>query len=87
MIVTRRGERAFTPASVTAETGKAVRLRYRNSSEESHNLTFLSPLSAATATILEPGEEELLEFPAPAAGRYRFVCTIHPGMGGALVVD
>lgn len=87
LIVTRPGERAFTPASMTAETGTTVRLTYRNSSDESHNLTFLGALSVATATILEPGQQELLEFPAPAAGHYRFVCTIHPGMEGSLVVE
>jgi plastocyanin len=87
IVVTRLGERAFTPAYLTATTGTTVRLIYRNSSDESHNLTFLSPLSAATATILEPGREELLEFPAPATGSYRFVCTIHPGMEGTLAVE
>jgi plastocyanin len=87
LIVTGPGQRAFTPASLTAETGTTVRLLYRNSSGESHNLTFLSPLSAATATILDPGREELLEFPAPATGRYRFVCTIHLGMEGALIIE
>ena len=87
LIVTAPGERAFTPASLTAATGTTVRLIYRNSADEAHNLTFLSPLSAATETILEPGQEELLEFPAPATGRYRFVCTIHPGMEGALIVE
>jgi plastocyanin len=87
LIVTGPGERMFVPASLTAEAGTSVRLIYRNSSDESHNLTFLSPLSAATTTILDPGREELLEFPAPATGRYRFVCTIHPGMEGALIVE
>jgi plastocyanin len=87
LIVTAPGERAFAPPSLTAETGTTVRLIYRNSSHESHNLTFLSPLSVATSTILEPGREESLEFRAPAAGQYRFVCTIHPGMEGALVVE
>jgi plastocyanin len=87
VIVTSLGERAFTPPSLTAETRTTVRLIYRNSSDESHNLTFLSPLSAATATILGPGREEPLEFAAPAPGRYRFVCTIHPGMEGTLTVE
>lgn len=87
IIVSRPGERAFTPASLTAETGTTVRLIYRNSSDESHNLTFLSPLSAATETIVEPGQEDGLEFQAPAPGPYRFVCTIHPGMEGTLVVE
>lgn len=87
VIVTESGQRAFDPASVTAATGTTVRLLYRNSSQESHNLTFLSPLSAATKTIMEPGQEELLEFAVPAAGLYRFVCTIHPGMAGALTVE
>jgi plastocyanin len=87
LIFTTPGERAFTPPSLTAETGTTVRLIYRNSSDEAHNLTFLGPLSAATKTIMEPGQEELLSFPAPAAGSYRFVCTIHPGMEGTLVVE
>lgn len=87
LIVTAPGERTFTPASLTGETGTTVRLIFRNSADEAHNLTFLSPLSAATKTIMEPGQEELLQFPAPPAGRYGFVCTIHPGMEGTLIVE
>lgn len=87
VISTPRDRQVFLPATVTAPSTGTVRLLYRNESSVSHNLTFLDPLSVATRTILEPGTEELLEFPAPPSGSYRFRCTIHPGMEGTLTVQ
>ena len=41
----------------------------------------------ATSTVVAPGASETLEFKAPDPGEYPFVCTLHPGMGGTLVVE
>jgi plastocyanin len=81
------GRRAFVPSSARVAAGSAVRVLFRNRSDEAHNLTFLAPLEVGTDTIVESGREQLVELAAPARGSYRFVCTIHPGMGGVLSVE
>ena len=52
-----------------------------------HNLTFGDPIDAGTAVTVAPGDSEVIEFTAPEAGEYTFVCTLHPGMEGVLVVE
>jgi glucose/arabinose dehydrogenase/plastocyanin len=77
----------FIPTEITVPAGATVRLTFVNESDSvPHNLTFGEPISAATATTVGPGEEETIEFTAPEAGEYTFVCTLHPGMEGTLVV-
>ena len=44
-------------------------------------------LLQADSTVVVPGASETLEFKAPDPGEYAFVCTLHPGMGGTLVVE
>ena len=80
-------ELKFEPAEVTAPTGADVALTFENQSTVPHNLTFQAPINVATATIVAPGASETLEFTAPEAGEYPFVCTLHPGMDGTLIVD
>ena len=78
----------FMPAEVTVPAGATVRLTFVNESDSvPHNLTFGDPIDAATATTVAPGEEETIEFTAPEAGEYTFVCTLHPGMEGTLIVE
>jgi plastocyanin len=68
--------------------GVTVVLTFVNESDSvPHNLTFGDPINAATATTVPPGESETIEFTAPEAGEYTFVCTLHPGMEGVLVVE
>ena len=62
-------------------------LEFANESTVPHNLTFGEPINAATATIVQPGASETLEFQAPEPGSYEFVCTLHPGMEGILEVS
>ena len=80
-------ELKFDPAEVTVQAGADVRLTFENRSTVPHNLTFQGPINVATSTIVAPGTSETLEFKAPDAGEYAFVCTLHPGMGGTLVVE
>jgi glucose/arabinose dehydrogenase/plastocyanin len=79
-------ELKFDPAEVTVQAGADARLTFENRSTVPHNLTFQGPPSVATATVVAAGASETLEFKAPDAGEYPFVCTLHPGMGGTLVV-
>jgi plastocyanin len=77
----------FDPGDVTVPAGTDIRLAFENRSSVPHNLTFQGPISVATSTIVAPGASETLEFKAPDPGEYAFVCTLHPGMGGTLVVE
>ena len=56
-------------------------------SKRGPKITFGEPINAATATTVPPGESETIEFTAPDPGEYPFVCTLHPGMEGTLVVE
>lgn len=80
-------ENLFDPTEVSVPSGATVRLTFVNESTVPHNLTFGDPIDAATAQIVQPGEEETIEFVAPEAGEYTYVCTLHPGMEGTLVVE
>ena len=80
-------ELLFDPTEVTVPAGATVRLTFDNISEVPHNLTFNDPIDAATANIVDPGASETIEFTAPEAGEYVFVCTLHPGMEGTLIVE
>ena len=79
----------FDPAEVTVPAGATVRLVFENRSDTvPHNLTFGDPINAATATTVAPGDSETIEFTAPTEpGEYTFVCTLHPGMEGVLIVE
>ena len=76
----------FEPATIDAPTGTGVELSFANVSSIDHNLVFLAPMDARTREIVRPGESDRLEFETPGAGSYRFVCTIHQGMRGSLLV-
>ena len=80
-------ELKFDPGEVTVQAGADVRLTFENRSTVPHNLTFQGPPNVATATIVAAGTTETLEFKAPDAGEYAFVCTLHPGMAGTLLVE
>ena len=78
----------FDPTEVTVPAGATVRLTFVNESTSvPHNLTFGDPIDAGTAVTVAPGDSEVIEFTAPEAGEYTFVCTLHPGMEGVLVVE
>lgn len=79
-------ELKFEPGEVSVPAGADVRLTFENRSTVPHNLTFQGPPNVATATIVAAGALETLEFEAPDTGEYAFVCTLHPGMAGTLLV-
>ena len=82
------GALAFDPATASVPSGSTVQLTFENRSDSvPHNLTFGEPINEATEPIVDPGGTEALEFEAPEAGDYQFVCTLHPGMEGTLTVE
>lgn len=78
---------AFDPAEIAVGSVVPVTMTFRNQSSVAHNLVFTGALSAATRTIVEPGTFDELHLHPPGAGVYPFVCTIHSGMAGRLVVE
>ncbi len=76
----------YEPPETTIEAPGPVRLRFENRSSLPHNLVFTGELTAATRTIVDPGTADEVTVDLPSAGTYRFVCTIHEGMSGTLIV-
>jgi plastocyanin len=87
-IATATGETlAFVPTEVRVRSTGRVIIEFHNVSAVEHNLTFTGGLAGSTRTIVGPGSTERLILEPPAPGSYRFVCTIHEGMAGVLVVE
>ncbi len=80
-------ELLFDPTEITVPAGATIRLTFNNESTVPHNLTFDDPINAATENIVDPGASETIEFTAPESGEYTYVCTLHPGMEGTLIVE
>ncbi|HXG25856.1 MAG TPA: cupredoxin domain-containing protein [Candidatus Binatia bacterium] len=80
-------ELRFDPATVSAPAGSTIQLTFENRSTTPHNLTFDAPINQATAQVVNAGDSETLEFPAPDPGSYTFMCTLHPGMEGTLTIQ
>ncbi len=77
---------AFDPAETVVHAARPIAITFRNASSLPHNLVFTAGLTAATRTIVEPGTSDELLFSPLAPGTYPFVCTIHDGMSGTLIV-
>jgi plastocyanin len=71
---------AFTPAELTVPVGATVTWTNRHGAR--HDVV------AADGTFESPlfGEGETFSFTFTAAGEYPYVCTIHPGMEGTIIV-
>jgi plastocyanin len=71
---------AFTPAELTVPVGATVTWINRHSARHdvvAADRTFASPLF---------GKDETFSFTFEAPGEYPYVCTIHPGMEGTIIV-
>jgi plastocyanin len=87
-IATAAGDRlAFEPAEISVPSANTLTITFHNGSSLAHNLVFTSGISVSTDSIVEPGTIERLSVAPLKVGRYRFVCTIHEGMTGLLVVE
>ena len=86
-ITTATGETtAFDPAEAAVSAAGPIAITFRNRSSLPHNLVFTAGLTAAKRTIVEPGTSDEILISPLAPGTYPFVCTIHDGMSGKLVV-
>ena len=87
-VTTAAGDRlAFQPSELRVSSGGLITLTFQNGSSMPHNLTFTEGLEAGTDTIVKPGASDQLLLAPPPPGAYPFVCTIHEGMAGRLIVE
>ena len=71
---------AFTPAELTVPVGATVTWTNRHGARHD--------VAAADGTFTSPlfGEGETFSFTFTEPGEYPYVCTIHPGMEGKIIV-
>jgi plastocyanin len=87
-IRTAPGDRlAFEPAEPTVRATGPISLNFQNGSSLPHNMTFTAGVEAGTRTIVRPGTSDQILLAPPPPGAYPFVCTIHDGMAGKLIVE
>jgi plastocyanin len=87
-IRTAPGDRlAFEPADPTVRATGPISLIFENGSSLPHNMTFTAGVEAGTRTIVRPGTSDRILLAPPPPGAYPFVCTIHDGMAGRLIVE
>ncbi len=77
----------FVPETVQAPRETPIVITFVNASTVPHNLTFEGGNYGATDPNVAPQASDTVEFTTPASGALKFVCTIHPGMEGELVVQ
>ncbi len=70
----------FQPASLTVSAGTTV--RWINDSSVAHTVTSNDGLFDET---LQPGQDFSYTF--DDTGSYNYVCTLHPGMNGVIIVE
>jgi plastocyanin len=72
---------AFVPATATVKVGATV--TWTNDDSVDHNVTATSGARFKSPAF---GRNGSASFTPKKAGRIRYVCTLHPGMKGTLVV-
>jgi plastocyanin len=75
----------FEPATVNAKVG-TLKLTHRVEGAIPHNLVFDDQSLGGTQTLTE-GKEETLTLTFKDAGTYDFLCTIHTGQDGQVVIS
>jgi plastocyanin len=83
--VVSNDEIEFEPDTVQAQVG-VLRLTHRNGGSIPHNLVFEDDALGGTET-LSGGKQEVLTLTFSKPGTYDFVCTIHSGQDGRVVVE
>lgn len=72
---------AFSPFEMTVRTGQTV--TWVNNDPFPHTIS--SEVGHFRSSVLEPGQQ--WQFTPTKEGRFPYVCTLHPGMNGALIVQ
>ncbi len=75
----------LAPATVNAKVG-TLTLTHRNGGSIPHNVVFDDKALGGTETI-GGGTQEVLTLTFDKAGTYAFVCTLHSGQDGKVVVS
>jgi plastocyanin len=78
--------RQFEPKTVEAPARTKIKLTFNNRASLAHNLTFQNGIDAKTSNQVPARTSQTITFTTPDAGSYKFVCTIHRGMEGQLIV-
>jgi plastocyanin len=71
----------FTPKSITAKVGQTV--KWTNDDSVDHNVTATSGETFKSSTF---GQGATYSHKLAKAGTIKYVCTIHPGMEGTIIV-
>ena len=78
------GQLAFAPATITAKVGElTIELGIKDGTP--HNLEFTEGNRAKIPLVT--GAPQKASYMFASVGTYNFVCTIHPGMNGKVVVS
>ena len=81
---------AFSPATVTIKSGKAVSLTLENKDAAPHNVAIYKDSSASEKVSIGEiisSSSATQEVPALEKGQYFFRCDVHHDMTGTIVVD
>lgn len=73
---------AFNPGTVHAKVGQTI--TWTNQDDAPHNVTYVSGPRFASSETFTQGRSFTLRLTAP--GTIRYLCTIHPGMDGTIIV-
>jgi len=73
---------AFSPASVTVRVGQQI--TWTNDDSVDHNVTATAGASFRSSDF---GQGGTFSFTPTKAGTIHYVCTLHPGMEGTIVVS
>lgn len=76
----------YVPHVIEVGGGRPIAVTFRNESTLPHNVVFTGDLTASSRTIVAPGGMDRFQIGTPRPGSYPFVCTIHVGMAGTLVI-
>lgn len=79
----------FDPLTFTVAANQALQIIFVNKSTLPHNLAFEDAAipEKTAAQVAANGGSETITITTPGPGTYRYVCTIHPGMVGDMIVE